>query len=423
MSLRITLGIILLLLFSCKKEKDEIPPTIVITSPSENLTVSYGEEVRVQATITDNKVIRSVQLSLISSETNNRVLHTESFQPNSTSFELDDYYLISDSLLAGGEYYFRVEAQDDNTVIAAFRFITIAAFPRKKLSTVVSCSNGSITELFEDKNDFTFISTYTFNTPYLSSELNSFDQQFWFTPQRGKELKCLNLRSKEEVFSQSFISSDNEVFSSTDLENRNLFVSTRTGELQAYTSSFIDNYTYQSRDQVPLGKIRVGENYILTEEGPANEKMISVLFRSSGIVDLQLPIQENLVDLYFIDANSALLFQNNADGGLIQELDIDNSRIRKVTESKDSILSVKQIDDSEFILSSRSKVLRYQLNRNNLFDYLQKENAIVEYDEPNNQLFVASASSLEVYKLGETTPIRSANFQSPIGGINFRYNY
>jgi hypothetical protein len=128
--------------------------------PIENQSVGFLDEIEVKASITDNEIIRSVQLSLISVESKNRVLRTESFQPNSTTFELSEVYEISDSLLAGGEYYFRVEAKDDDNTLPLSDSLTLTVFPREKL-VVLFLVLTSTTQLFTKTTMTSYFKKYS----------------------------------------------------------------------------------------------------------------------------------------------------------------------------------------------------------------------------------------------------------------------
>jgi len=425
MRLTFLFWIIISLLSSCKEDRDKIPPSIIISSPIENLNVSFSDEIVVKASISDNEIIRSVQLSLISTETKNRILRTESFQPNSSTFELTEVYEISDSLLAGGEYYFKVEAKDDDNTFAAFRFININSFPQRKISCIVSCSDLNNTTVYEDRNDFSFQKIHDFSSPYLSSELNSYDQHYWYFPSKGNQLQTLDLRSKSILFSESFISNRNDFFGASALADRHIFISTKAGELQGYNPLFQDNYTYLSASQKQLGKVTIGEQFILQDEGfsSGNNQTITVLYRTSGNVKIQFSISHPIEESFFLEDNVALLFQNDQNGGLIQELKIEDGGIRKIRNTRDSILSVEQISKNEYLISTRDKIERYTVNPNNLVDYLSLERAVVQYDRLNNQLYIGSGKTLSLFNNRQLTSIQTIDFQTPIKGIDLRYNY
>ncbi len=411
--------------FSCKEEKDELPPSINFSLPSENSRVDVLDEIEVKATISDNEVIKTVVLSLISLENRNVVLNSVRFEPNASTFELNHFFGLSDSLLSGGEYYFQVQASDEDNTISAFKSIFINAYPRRKISTIVSTSNNSSSELFEDANNFQFNLIHTFSGPLHSSELNSFHQQYWFFPSSGNQLEVLDLREKNIDFSKSFISNLTQTFSSSDLHSQDVFIALKTGELRAYNSSFQNRYSYQSTQQKQLEKIRVGDNFVLQEEAfpSGRDRSLQLLFRSSGLVRNTVSLSEAVVDLHFLSEEKAILFQNDLDGGLIQELSINNINLRKVRSLRDSVTSVEQINSNLYLIATKTKILQYNSLTDNLVDYLILPNAVMAYDEPNNQIYISEGNQLRLYALGSTSELTTASFSDNIRSIHFRYNY
>ena len=67
-------------------------------------------------------------------------------------------------------YMSDIEASDEENSYTAFRYINIQAYPRRKLSCIISCSNDISTIIYEDNNDFDFDLDFSFQSPYFWSE-------------------------------------------------------------------------------------------------------------------------------------------------------------------------------------------------------------------------------------------------------------
>jgi len=87
--------LILLVLFSCKKELDEQRPIINVDSPTRFQAVNGIDTVRVTASISDNENIESVRVTLTNNN-NIQVLSTLIETPNQTSFLFDEFYFFDD---------------------------------------------------------------------------------------------------------------------------------------------------------------------------------------------------------------------------------------------------------------------------------------------------------------------------------------
>ncbi len=69
--MKISIFLLSVVLFSCKKDKDENPPNVIITGPAENSAYNVLDPVIIQANISDDVGIERIQISLISATTLN----------------------------------------------------------------------------------------------------------------------------------------------------------------------------------------------------------------------------------------------------------------------------------------------------------------------------------------------------------------
>ena len=125
----------MILLFACKKDQDEEAPIINWERPAENNEFFVRDTIRVKATIRDNERIKSVELGLFAAS-GQLVQSFLSVRPDQMEYELSAVLTINDSLLTSGDYYFRIEVEDEDNTQAAFRFIKLNGIPRKKLGLI-----------------------------------------------------------------------------------------------------------------------------------------------------------------------------------------------------------------------------------------------------------------------------------------------
>ena len=321
---------------------------------------------------------------------------------------------------------FRLEARDEENSNSAFQYIQVSGFPRRKLSCVVACENQNGTTFYEDRNDFVFQMRYGDNGKFLSSEINPYDQQLWFIPKDQKYILAQDLRENKNVFRQNFQSSMSSLFSSTKMADRALYLSLKSGELQAYNHVFQDIYTYLSPEQKQLGAIAIGKRYILQEGAfsSGSNREVKVLFRSNGNVRRSFPIQNAIADMFFMEDNKALLFQNNSQGGLIQELNVDaGGGVSRLLTYRDSIISVLPISVSEYLISTTKKVLVFNSKSGQLDDFLNRERTVLAFDSLNRQLYVAEKRKLYQYSYPSRALIRTATLPATVKAVHLRFNY
>jgi hypothetical protein len=105
------LYLMLLFLFSCKKENDEGSdsqvPVIMLTAPPNAQTFSAGQAVTVTATVSDNQKIREIHLEIINTTTGAFITH-EHYTPVNASFVINRIFTAQPA----SAYKIKVEAED-----------------------------------------------------------------------------------------------------------------------------------------------------------------------------------------------------------------------------------------------------------------------------------------------------------------------
>ena len=416
--------LLLLFAFSCKKDKDDNPPIISITSPTENSSYQVLDNVAIRASITDDEIIKSVQVSLINDMSSKKVLSSLFFSPNQKNFELEATYSLDDSLLATGRYYFRVEALDDENTAAAFQYIQINGIPKRKLGVLAICSGSNSTTVYADNNDFNFQQLTSFAAPYFKSVLNSYDQQLWFLPKDNSNFLAYQINENTIKFDQSVNSGFNNAYTDIKLSGRDVLLSTKEGEVFGYSSNYAKNYNYQTLSHRVVNKLGVNEKYVIVDEADLNgrNRFANVLFASTGVVQSRISISYACIDIYFLEEEKVILFQNDENGGRISELNIEANARRTVKTFTDSILRAEQVAADEYVISTVSKVLRYNYSTDNLLDYLLIPKAITRFESLNNQLYVASGNQLERYNYPFNAVSTITALPKEIVGLKLRYN-
>lgn len=414
----------LLFIFSCQEEKDNNPPIISISSPTENASYQVLDNVAIRANITDDEIIKSVQVSLINDETRKKVLSSLFFSPNQGNFELQASYSLDDSLLESGRYYFKIEALDNDNTGAAFQYIQIIGIPKKKLGVVAICSSANATTVYTDKNDLNFLPLTYFAAPYFKSVLNSYDQQLWFLPKDKSDFLAYHLNKNTLQFNQSVNSGFNQAYTDIKLRGRDVVISTREGEALGYSFNYVKNYNYQTISDRIISSLGLSEKYILVDEADLNgsNRFVNVLFGNTGVVQSGIAINYACEAIYFLEEKKAILFQNDEIGGRISELILEASARRTVKTFPDSILRVEQVSQDEYLISTAIKVLRYNYSTDNLLDYLLIPNAKTKFESLNNELYVASGNQLEHYNYALKTLIASTVLPQQITALELRYN-
>ena len=144
-------------------------------------------------------------------------------------------------------------------------------------------------------------------------------------------------------------------------------------------------------------------------------KTIGTSLRSRTIFD-------DAVDLQYIDDENVLVFCNTAQGGKAMLFNSITSSIQNNLFTCDSIREVVLTTIGDFVISTKSSIQTYRPSSNNLVNYLAINNAVLAYDELNNQVYVGFGTQLSVYNYRQISPVQSTSLPNDIVGINVKFN-
>ncbi len=411
-------------MLSCKEDKDGQSPSVVILDPAENTEFAVLSQVVVRANVSDNEVIESVQVSLISENTKNKVLPSVGFHVGQKNYLLDFVFHIADSLIPTGRYYFKIEAFDGENRFSSFRYINIRGMNTQKTGVFVTCDNGSTSDLYFDQNQFTFQRIHQFSKRYQGSVFNRFNQHLWFIPSNGNEIEMFDPAKNNVSFSKVFNSNFPAPFLSIKNDNRDVLFSILDLGVKGFNQNLNENYTYLTPATKKVESIGVGGQFNVVEEVDRNgsNRVLRVLNKTIGTSLRSRTIFDDAVDLQYIDDENVLVFCNTAQGGKAMLFNSITSSIQNNLFTCDSIREVVLTTIGDFVISTKSSIQTYRPSSNNLVNYLAINNAVLAYDELNNQVYVGFGTQLSVYNYRQISPVQSTSLPNDIVGINVKFN-
>ena len=412
------------ILISCKDDSDNQVPTISITGPQENTEFPVLSQVVVEAQISDNEIVERVQVSLISDQTKNRVLPVVDIQVGQKEYPLDIAFEISDSLLKTGRYYIKVEAFDGQNSTSAFRYINIRGMNTERTGVFVMCEGSFTSDLYFDQNAFNFSRIHKFSSNYGASVFNRLNQQLWFVPQNGNRIEMFDPVKNAVDFSRVYNSNFTNPFESLKSYNRDVFFTVSDLGVKALNQNQNENYTYLTPATKKVESLGVGEQFNVVEEVDRNgtNRVLRVLSKSNGANLRSRTIFNDVVDLEFLDEENVLVFYNSTQGGGVMLFNAITSTLQTNIFNSDSIRQVVKTNVGDFVISTKSSIETFRPSTQNLTNYLTIREAVLDYDQVNNELYVGFGRQLRVYAYRQVSPLRSTTLPSKIVGINVKLN-
>ena len=77
----------------------------------------------------------------------------------------------------------------------------------------------------------------------------------------------------------------------------------------------------------------------------------------------------------------------------------------------------------DFVISTKSTIQTYRPSGNgNLVNYLTIRDAVLAYDDLNDQVYVGFGTQLRVYNYRQVSAVRNTSMPNKIVGINVKFN-
>ena len=126
---QVFLGILVpVLFFSCKKEVDEVPPTIEVTNPVKNTTYNTFDTIYINAVLKDDQVLTfgSAELQDANLIT---ILKPISRELNTNEYRMNVGLVIDDLHIKSGKHYVLISASDKDNTTRNFTTVSVNGLP------------------------------------------------------------------------------------------------------------------------------------------------------------------------------------------------------------------------------------------------------------------------------------------------------
>ena len=416
---------LLLVLMACQKDQDELPPEIDFLAPIAQSRFQVLESVQLEATIRDNKKLKSISLRLIRSADRRQVLETKSYQVSGKSFSLSDTFFLNDSLLEAGDYYFELSVSDGENEIAAFKTIRIASLPKRRLGVLVhtETANGSKLYLFNQQGQKTL---FTLSEKPLKVAFNAYDQHYWVLPQNSKELKAYSIKEQRQLISFREFSPSSDPFQDAYLFERQLFYTFNGGAVQRINAAFSKRTLIQADQQIQFGSIAAAKTYLLHEERQVNgnNPQLKITFSSSGGTYGSIPLSHPIQDIAFHRKDEALLLEQAGNSVQLSLCDAANISKRNLSSlnGQQAKQLVVQNERFTFVVTNRA-VYRFDSQLEQMLLYLNVANVGAACLDPlNDRLLLAVGSELREYQLSNAQLVAQQSFPETIDQLTVWYN-
>lgn len=420
----------LLLCFSCSKGDDYItPPSVTISNPFQNQTFGFGDTIFVKAFISHFRAIESVKVSLLN-KVLSPVLPVLNFSPDVAEYQINTYFVLDNVNLESSEYFIQIKVSDIHSSWNEWAEIRIVEVAREFKSIIAVVANPDLLntfEVFETPLNAASSKLYGFSGDHLGSEVNSIYNLHFTAGSVFNGLIAWDINKKTANWNvPAVVNPPQEWFYQLYADEKDVFVSTRDGFIVGYDR--FGKVSFRSL-QFQNGKFThfvSHQNMLIAVFEPYNSQFqeLVVFNYPGGTVLRRLQISGKVKHLSVYNSGSLLVFTDQATKPAVFEFTIESSTFVKLKDfAFDNCDIVIGSGKDHYFISSGSIIWWYRPQTGSATLYITvQEPGSMAFDELNNQLYVASGSTISYHRLPFSQALGNIEMPGRVVGINLRYN-
>ena len=424
-------GILLLIicLYSCKKDEDATGPKITFSTPIENQTFNVYDYVTVNATVTDEHKITAISISLVDAD--QHLVHvTVPLPVSSPSTSISYQYLLDNIHLLTGIYYIKIFATDGINDSYKYQKIYVIEVP-KTLDKVYVISNTSAAQTnlsFIDPVFSSIIPFHTFSGDHLASSVSSYYQQAYVCGNYTGAFSGHVLQFNGPRFTISPTLSSNPYFTGYYNDDKYNYVARYNGSIRGYDYTGTSIYSATALIGYYAKKICFNDQHLIAEE---KEVLTSVkqlvTYFPNGSFEKSCSLTEDVVAFCEKDAGNVFVFGNTAGQASLSLFDRSNNNIWSPYPfplAAGGMLSALKIDADTYLIGhSNGTIYKYQYSLGSVTTYLTGYTAVqLKYDDLSNRLYVVEVNRVSTFDYTSVSLVNTVTSTENILDAHLLYN-
>lgn len=422
--------ILLNLLLACKKEKDKLPPVIIISTPAENQPFNINENIHLTGTITDESDITNATVNLLN-EQGLPVHVTLPIQITSSPLGIDVRYALDNIHLESGYYKICIFASDGNRDAYAYRRIQIIGVSKVVSKILVTTIGNSMqTNLsYVDTASGLLSPLAAFSGDHLASATDSYFQRFIHCGKSTGHFTGVDIGSKAVVFDVApVISPPMPYFTGFHRSSTNYYVAAYNEQIKGYDPGGNVIYNAKQRSGYYAQHMCMNGVQLISEERhkiTADKKL--VCYYETGVARQSANLVQDVISFCEKDNTHVFVFGNKAGQGVIQLYDRNTNNLwdpYPYALATGSILCVLKLDaDTYLIAHSNGSIYKYVYSTSSVTPYLNGYTTVqLIKEELANVLYVVEKNKISRFEFPGLKQLSPINSSEEIVDLNFLYN-
>lgn len=409
---------------ACKKDVDEEYPSVRILIPNENAYFPVPDTITVGVAVSDDKALEYVK-AFVANENYIPVAPVVFRYPQNTDDTLYIPVIVDDVALEGGDYYVIVTASDGVHEKFDYRKIKLYETPRRFKGVLFAVpKTGNMVELYKIDTFYNTQLLASYQGDFRQGTVNSVNQAYYSTGDVYGGLFSINASTGGINWSEASNGLPPQTYwTGISTYSNRVYVSSSDGKIQGFSKSGSKAFS-TTTDYVPHALYR-HEDLLFCEERhvTGNLKRLVSYTESTGAFAAQANMNMEVVGFASRDYNNVMLFGNEGDQGVTYNFSISlNGFWEPHTLPQGKILSVAQVDETNYLIAHEAGIYWYRYNPNSLVQIISLQVNNIRYNEVNSIIVSSSGTEVFYHSFPGGSLLQTVSHSDTIRGMDLLFN-
>lgn len=400
-------------------------PVISLSSPAAGSSYHIWDTILVKASISHNKPVRSVVVSLVNNNNIPMVTPIGS-TPDQNTLEIEEYLVVDNPNLESGNYFVMVKASDEVNATRYFQPVEVSGIETELRRILVITQFNTLKSIVSliDSN-FNVSPLFSILKKYNGSDVSSRYQQLYYITPEPSRLLTYNLN--DTILDWEFLSQPpHSGFQDVYYQEGLIYLASQNGNLFGLDHSGDNKYiTPTHTDRIPQ-KIFKHENYLVTDQSTRSNlyRYFTLFFAETGAFANQHQRDLGVIEFFSINQDEIIAFGNMLDQAKVLVYSIENNNSFEPAIMPTGIITAAvQISQEDFLIAMDFGIIAYNSTQHQWHLAFDIDNVIaMEYDSKNNFLCVAEGKNVRIYDYPGSSLLHGISMDYPILNIHILYN-
>ncbi len=411
------------LFFSCRKDKENLPPEISVLLPQAGILLNATDSVQVKVDVSDDSGPLSVSV-YIADGSNTSLTNPMVRTSSDNKISINELYVFNNKYIESGNYFLVIHVEDGKNQVNKFISVSITGISLELTSVYVGVEDLSGLKIFCRDTSGAYSQVSFVPGTYEDFMINNYSQQLYLLGTNGC-LSCYSLPALQKEWESCGLSITGNTFNGQLMEyNFHTYVTDANGYIKAFDKEGVLRKAFSLPSGSPE-RFNFCDSKLLISvfDYQTLKRYIQVLSLSGGVLNTY-QVNFNPGRFYVYSTNTVMVFCESSGQSLMKTYNTEINYLYPFgTGFPEHFIDAIETPDNQYLLSTSDNLRVIEKNYGNSNLYALNHLAdIFKFEKTSNLLYMADSNNLSVFNYPGSQIYTSYNFSGKIIFFDFLYN-